>query len=247
MYQFGSGTLFAIPTTGDTTPRKFGVLQDVSVEFSSAQKELYGQFKYPQDVASGKGKIAIKAKAAQISAGFFNSIFFGAELSTGYESLIEGEAASIPDNPGPYTVTAANAGSFTADRGVIYKADGTPLILTTASPAVGQYKVDPATGIYTFAAADTSKAVKLNYTRAIMASGQTLHLSNPLMGQAVEFLLELNGKYKGKEGMLRLYRATSTKLSIDFKNEDHAIPNFEASAYANDAGDVFDWFFSESR
>lgn len=245
MYQFGSGVLFAIPTTGDVTPRKFGVLQDVAVEFSSAQKELYGQNKYPVDVASGKGKISIKAKAANISAGFFNAIFFGADLASGYESLVDGEAGTVPA-ASAYTITTANAASFKEDRGVIYKIDGKPIKkITSGSPAAGEYKVDAVTGIYTFAATDANAAVKLSYTRAVTGSGQTLHYANPLMGQAVEFMLELTGKYKGKEATLRLYRATSTKLSIDFKNEDHAIPNFEAGAYSNDAGDVFDWFFSE--
>ena len=49
-YGFGSGVVFAVPLTNaqgnplaSGTPVRFGVLQDVSVDFSFTNKELHGQ------------------------------------------------------------------------------------------------------------------------------------------------------------------------------------------------------------
>ena len=244
MKHFGSGTLYGIPATGDRTPRKFGILQEVNVEISTSSKEMKGQNLFAVDVARTGGKITFKAKAGEIDPAFYNAIFFGGDLSTGYETMVRGEAAAVPDDPGPFTVQAANVASWLADRGVIDAVTGRALTLTSnANPGDGEYKV--AAGVYTFNAVQKKLGVKLDYTRQVLNAGHTLSFSNPLQGDAPEFILDLHGSYKGKNTTLRLFRCISNKLAMPFKNEDHTWPDFEGQAFANDAGDVFKWFFSE--
>jgi hypothetical protein len=57
--------------------RKFGALQDVSVDISFNLKELYGQNQFPLTIARGQGKIEGKAKFANLNGGMVNDLFFG--------------------------------------------------------------------------------------------------------------------------------------------------------------------------
>lgn len=79
----------------------------------------------------------------------------------GYAVL--GEAGVIPATP--FKIQAAQLyGAWAADGGVSF-ATGVALVpIASGTPATGQYIVDPATGIYTFAAADTGKAVLISYS-----------------------------------------------------------------------------------
>lgn len=113
-FMFGSGLLYGTrnDTTGNT-PRRFGTMQDVSIDFDGEIKELYGQFQYPVDVARGKTKITGKAKFATVSGEIFNDIFFGNTLVTGQEAFAYNEAATIPATVQVAVNASAAAGSTT--------------------------------------------------------------------------------------------------------------------------------------
>src|SRR5580704_8118824 len=82
-----------------------------------------------------------------------------AAYSAGY--AVESEAASVPAAPGPYNVSAAAPfGPWAGDAGVTY-ANGTALAAVEGTPSAGEYNV--ASGVYTFAAADTGAAVLVSY------------------------------------------------------------------------------------
>src|SRR4051812_33913323 len=107
-YQFGSGNLFGMVLSGATLiPRKFGALQDVSLDFDFNLKELYGQYQFPLAIARGQGKITGKAKAANINGRQMNDVFFGQTLTTGQKLVAIGEAAAIPTTP--FQITVANS------------------------------------------------------------------------------------------------------------------------------------------
>ena len=111
-YGFGSGVLTALRNDiAGQTPVRFGVLQDVSVDFSADTKELYGQTQYPVDVARGKVKIAGKAKFAQINTKLFNSLYFGQSTSTGSVLFAYNETATIPNATTAVTSALTSAGS----------------------------------------------------------------------------------------------------------------------------------------
>lgn len=250
IYTFGSGTLWGVRTDiANATPVKFGALQDASVEFTSTTKELYGQFQFPLAVARGTGKIAGKAKFGQIQGRAFADLFFGQSLSAGQTTAANAEAQTVPAS-GPYTVQVTNHTSYVADLGVAYAATGLPLIQVASSPAQGQYSVAPSTGTYTFAAADAGAAILMSYQYTVSGSGQSFTLANPLLGVQPSFQIILETSYQSPGGLkkadLTLLNCVSSKLSLDAKQEDFTIPEMDFAAFANAAGNVFTWSFSEA-
>ena len=80
--------------------------------------------------------------------------------------MIQNEAEVVPASPGPYTVTVLQPnGVWCRDNGVSY-ATGVALVPVAATPTVGQYipPVDTTPGLYTFAPADTGKAILISYS-----------------------------------------------------------------------------------
>lgn len=73
------------------------------------------------------------------------------------------ENYTIASNPGPYIQTVAQAATFSIDRGVSYTGGAALVPIASGTPAAGQYLCNSSTGIYTFAAADTGKAITIAY------------------------------------------------------------------------------------
>jgi hypothetical protein len=137
-FVFGSGLLYGTRTdTANNTPRLFGTMQDVSIDFDGDIKELFGQFTFPVDVARGKTKIAGKAKFATVSGEIYNDLFFGQTLNTGQEAFAYNEAATLPA-----VITGTTNGTTAAGNATLHFAS-TPagisigsLIQDTTSPSV---------------------------------------------------------------------------------------------------------------
>jgi hypothetical protein len=70
------------------------------------------------------------------------------------------ENDTVPNSPGPYTITVAHAASFLADGGVT--SGGSALTKVSGAPAAGQYSVSA--GVYTFNSAQALAAVSITYT-----------------------------------------------------------------------------------
>jgi len=231
---FGSGTLVGIPSGANPTPIQFGVLQSVELDIGYTLKELYGQNQSPVAVARAAQKITGKAAFANISAAAFNSIFLGATLATGGQLQTVNEAASIPTTP--YQVTVANSANFVQDMGVFFAATGQQLTRVASAPATGQYSV--AAGVYTFAAADTTKGVLINYTYTAATGANKITIGNPLMGAGPTFQVNLANTYNSKVINFQLNACTANKLNLPFKNQDFVIPNLEFEAYADASNTV---------
>jgi hypothetical protein len=250
LYTFGTGTLYGVRSDiANATPVKFGALQEASVDFAATNKELYGQYQFPLAVARGKAKITGKAKFGQIQGRAFFDLFFGQGASTGQTTLANAEAQNVPASS-PYTVQVTNHATYVADLGVVYAATGLPLVQVASAPAQGQYAVAIGTGTYTFAAADAGAAILVSYQYTVSASGQQFTLANPLLGVQPTFQLVLETSYQSPGGLkkadLTLFSCVSSKLSLDAKQEDFTIPEMDFEAFANAAGNVFTWSFSEA-
>lgn len=236
-YQFGSGNLFGLVSAGGIlVPRKFAALQDVSVDFSFNLKELYGQNQFPLTIARGQGKIAIKAKAANIHGQTFNDIFFGGTNASGKTESIIGEVATITAG----AATAANGATFKDDEGVTFVATGVPLQRVSSAPAVGQYSVN-SSGVYAFNVGDNGKAVLLDYTYTVAGSGNTTTLNNLLSGTTPNFIASLPMRKTQDDGVVKTFymrfnNCYSEKLSIATKIEDFVIPEFDFKAAADVSG-----------
>lgn len=247
MINFGSGKLIAVPTNladgtaiANPTPVILGTMQDVSLDLSTEIKTLYGSKRYPIAVGQGKGKTEIKAKYAEIDGGIMGSLFFGKASTAGIKAAVFDFAATIPGTPFAVTIAPPSSGTFVADLGVMFSVSGVQLtrVDAAATPTTGQYKVVVATGVYTFAAADTALAVKISYEYSAAAGGQVWTMTNETMGYTPSFTLLLQNGYDGKNMVCKLNRCVSGKLSVPLKSDDFAIYDFEAEAFADTAGNL---------
>lgn len=245
-YSFGSGSLYGIPTRDSAgnpvlngTPQKFGVLQDVSVDFGYDVKMLHGQLQFPVDVARGKASIKCKAKFGKLNGALYNSLFFGQTLTSGTATdILSDIAGSMIPASAPYTVTPAapNAGTVTESLSVI-GADGTPYDKVEAIPTTGQYTLSG--GIFTFAAADAGKKVFIDFKYTYASpTAKTITVLNQQMGFTPEFKVELSQKFKGKPLTFTFPKAVSSKLMFPGKNDDYNIPEFEFEVFADETGNV---------
>ena len=248
---FGSGILWGTPQTdansnsiSNPTPVQFGILQDCSVDISFDTKMLYGQNQFPVATGRGKGKISCKAKAAQINGALFNSLFFGQTLTSGIISdVYDTTGTVIPGTPYQITPTVPSSGTWSADLGVV-NASGVPMTRVASSPTTGQYSVSA--GVYTFAAADTSNTVYINYQyTASSTTAKKSTVTNLPMGYAPTFRCDLLVPYKGKSLIYTLNTCIASKLSIATKQDDFVIPEFDFDAFADSNGNVLTWAMSE--
>lgn len=245
IYSFGSGVLLGRRSdVANSTPINFGLVQEVSIETTFNIKELYGQYQFPVAIARGTGKVSGKAKVAQISGLAFNNLFFGQTQASGQVTLAYNEAGTIPGTP--YQITVANAATFESDFGVLNPLTGVPYTKVASGPTTGQYSVDEATGVYTFAAADTTLGVQISYSYGISGTGIKFVLSNQLLGTTPTFQAQFREVFDGKTVSVSFNKCTSGKLAFATKLEDFTMPDFEFSAFADAAQEIVTWSFSEA-
>ena len=244
---FGAGVLYATQLTDAsgnalaanvTSPVKFGVLQEVSLDVSFDTKMLYGNQQFPIAVGRGKGKVAGKAKAAQFNGSLLNSVLFGQTLTPLLQNMIavdEGPTA-IPTTP--FTITVTNSATWTNDLGVYNAATGIPLKRVASAPTAGQYSVSA--GVYTFSSADNVSAVsvKISYGYTLSTGGNKMTVANLLMGYAPTFQADLTLPFQGKNLVIRLNNCISNKLTLATKLDDFVVPEFAFDAFADASGNV---------
>ena len=250
-FLFGSGVFWGTPlqdasgnSIANPTPVQLGVMQDISIDISFDTKELYGQSQFPVAVGRGKGKMAGKAKVAQVSGAAMNSLFFGQTTTAGITSDYYDQTGQlIPTTPFTVTVTPPNTGTFAYDLGV-RNANGNPLTRVASAPTAGQYSL--AGAVYTFAAADAGNQVFISYqytgtsTTAVKST-----VANLLMGQAPTFKGDLFLPYGGKTLILTIPKCIASKFMIATKQDDFVIPEFDFMGFADSAGNALYWAVSE--
>lgn len=244
MYSFGSGVLFGTRTDiANATPVNFGLVQEVAIEETASIKELTGQYQRPVAIARGVIKTTGKAKVARISGMAFASLFYGAAPAPGQLATSFAEAGAVPGSSA-YVISAANASTWVKDLGVVYAATGLPLSQVASAPAAGQYSASG--GVYTFAAADSGKAVLISYNYTLPATGQQFTVTNQLLGATPTFQASFYTSFQGQAISLKLNNCTSSKLSFQTKLEDFVMPEFEFHCFADVSGNVMTWSFAEA-
>jgi len=98
---FAAGTLvgWRVDVLPNLAPVRFGIIQDVQLDFGADLKELYGQSRYAIALGAGKTKVEIKAKFAGIRGRLFNDLYFGATSTTAQILLVDNEAQQVPAFP----------------------------------------------------------------------------------------------------------------------------------------------------
>jgi hypothetical protein len=242
-YAFGSGVMIGtVAGQANPTPRVFGVLQECSVDFSFNVKELMGQNQFPVAVARGVGKIAGKAKFANINTAMFNDLFFAGSTAANEIRTAVNEAGTIPTTP--FQITVANSATWVEDLGVYNRTTGRFMTRVASAPAAGQYSV--VSGVYTFASADqvSAPSVYITYRYTFTTTtGQVLTITNQALGLQPTFSLVLSQRYTDAAGVskefgLKLNACISNKLSFATKLEDFQIPDLDFQAFADSAGNI---------
>lgn len=263
MHTFGAGVLIGTPVTdaqGNTislpSPVQFGILQEVSVDEEFELKELYGANQFPVDLGRGKGKVTMKAKAANINAELFNTFIFGQTLATGYQSIYQdltGTTLTAGSTGAGIAPTPPSTGIYLTDLGV---QDDNAIPFTRvaqgSTPTGGQYRTTGATAAvkYIFSDVDVAAAKKafinyIYYNNTLPAAARRVTVQNLPMGYAPVFAVDLMAQMHGLTYYIHYPNCISTKLSRTFKNDDFTIPEFDISAFADSSGNISYQYFSE--
>jgi hypothetical protein len=151
MLQFGIGALFARPVGGNAAtpsfPQQFGIIQDVSLDITQKLVSLFGQNKFPDDVAPSDMEIKGKAGFGKIDIHAYNTLFFADTIATGMVVSVMNEEHNVPT-----TEPAAWADAHAYSLGAMVT-DGTRIhVCVTAGTSggsapswktvVGQYTAD---------------------------------------------------------------------------------------------------------
>lgn len=262
MHTFGAGVMIGTPLTtsaggaiSNPSPVQFGILQEVTIDDEWEVKELYGANQFPVDIGRGKGKVTMKAKAANINAELFNTFVFGQTIATGYEAIYQDlTGTAIPGTAGggwAVTVVPPNSGVWLADLGV-QASNQIPFtrVAAAATPTGGQYSLTGGTGVYQFSMQDHTNAVTafINYVyqnAANPTAARNVAVVNQPMGYAPTFQVDFMAQMHGNTYYISYPNCVSTKLSRTFKNDDFTVPEFDIQAFASAAGTVFTIYLSE--
>lgn len=243
--KFGVGVLIATTRTDAlgialAVPQAYriGILQDVSSDFSFEAKALYGSGQLPVDQGRGKAKLAFTAKTADINATALAALHFGITPTVGVKLPLLDWAGTIPTTPFALTPAIPGAGAFVGDLGVSDTA-GNNFTRVASGPTAGQYTVSA--GVYTFAAADTGKAMLISLEYSGSTGGIIVPMTNQLMGYSPSFAAILYNDSKGSKLALKLNNCVSDKLSMPFKNEDFVFADFGFQALDDGAGSAGYW------
>lgn len=240
-FVFGPGQMNAVltqytdgtsPSVG--TPVRLDVNQDLTLDFETTIKPLYGEQIYPVALGLAAGKVSGKIKVGALSSSMLNQAMFGINgaVTTGQLLLVDAEAHTIPATP--YQVTVTHVTGW-IDWGVRYSSTGLPLFRVASGPTTGQYSA--AAGVYTFAAADTTLGVLIDYEYTVV-TGNTVLVSNQPQGLVGIWSFRYQGVYGGRNVGLYLPNAVSNKFDWNAKEQDWAMPELDFEAFANPAGQV---------
>ena len=243
---FGPGVVIVTRTDVSPSPAvNIGYAQELTVDFAGTTKNLFGQNQYPLVSARGTVKVTGKVKAATLSGIAFNNTFFGNSFVQGGDNYYINEVHT----PATTTVTVTHATGGIIDLGVTYVATGLPLQRVTAgAEALGKYSVVLTTGIYTFAAGDTT-AMNFNYSNfTSTGTAQQLQITNQPIGYTPTFQLDywvnLN-QPAPKPFAVRLFACVASKLALAGKLEDYMMPEFDFDVFASNNGQVLNFNFPE--
>jgi hypothetical protein len=241
IYPFGSGVLFGIPNAGNLAtlpnPTLLPVLQEVTVEFKSDLKKLYGQTQYPLAKARGKVDVTGKGKFVLSDPSILGQLYFGQDSVAGVERPVFNESHTTAASVAPTQATAdKNLGVINGDTGRQMQ------LITSGSPTIGQYKFTPynSTGpvpaAYIFHASETASKVLLSYSWPDASNGSSLTLSSQQMGYAPEVQMVLFNNFRNKLFSLQLNSCVFGSISIPTKQEDFWISDFDFDASVDAAG-----------
>lgn len=243
---FGVGRLVFIPSSG--APVEFGTLQNVDIDISWDVPELYGRNQFPEAIGRGKGKITMKAAAAEIRAAALNEVLQGTLTTGSMRKILDPATSATVPTSAPYTLTITPPTSASITQiltvynvnDLLHAIPMTP-VATSGAVVAGSYFYNATLKKFTFAAADKTSSVQYSYEYTVPSSGNTIAVTNQRMGSSPVFAVELyNDEYGSGTGQTVWFfpLCTSNKLTFNTKNTDFTIPDFGFAAFAASNGQV---------
>lgn len=236
---FHSAEVYIKPSVGVPTPRRIGIIQDVSIEIKRDLKELFGENKYAEDVASGNETISGKYKSGELDPSWMMESFMSASRTTGILVLVKAEESVVT----AASVTVAGGADFSEDYGVVELSTNKVWRRVASAPSAGEYSVNETTGQYTFNATDNTKRLAFTYLKKQTTSGETYTVNNTLAGDSVFVSLLLYKSSRTQKSFgLRLANASFESASFGFKLNEYAMPEGAFKGFAGSNGKVFEIF-----
>ena len=167
-------------------------------------------------MGQGKGKMAIKAKYAEIDGKILGSLFYGKTPNAGIKAAVFDFAASIL-LAAPYTITVPpNSGTFVADLAwsllppaCSQRVASAPRPASTASPLASTPSHRP-----------MQAGLALSYEYSATSTSARSSRSPTTSYYTPSFTLLLQNGYDGKNLVMKLNRCVSGKPNILLKNDD---------------------------
>lgn len=237
----GTGDLIFQPPLGAidaaagivSTPIRVGRLQDITLDYSVAVDEQYGEKGFAAEVAFGKRKLGGKAKFGMISGRLLAMCFDGSVLTSGSSNLEVVESGTVSAG----AVTVSGSANYIANLGV-YDSSGNELKQVASAPAGLQYSVSA--GVYTFNVSQNAQIYTFRYTKS-QSSGNKMQIVNPTMGIPIKFGLKLYNYYAAnasKNLAFEFGAVAVPKLSFPFKNSDFVMPDMDFTVLDDGTGNV---------
>jgi hypothetical protein len=256
LFNFGAGRARLIPAGGGQ-PVELGVVQSASVELKVDLKELRGPYRYPIQIADGKGTASGKVNFAQFWPETLAALLGGTQ-SNGAQHAAVGETHTVGATP--FHVTLANATTLVAGSEVVgvIDATGNPVWYTrvtsgseasssVAGQANGAYSINTSTGVLTFASADTLLTVIVSYEYTVTSdiNSNTVALQQVGMNTATTFQLTLIGvaakngfTNQSQQFLVQFNACLAPSIKFDMKLDDWTYQDLDFQAYIDASGNL---------
>ncbi len=228
---FGAGRPFLISNISNPTPMRFGLPQDMSLDFKRATKPIFGENMLPEDIGGGEMTVTGKVSMGELSGALFTGLF-GGSLSAGTTEEADNEMGVVAAAT-PFKITVANSATWTTDLGV-KDASSNYLSRVAAGSEVSGVSYSVAAGVYTFAAADAGVTYYISYLYTVAASGHSMTLANAPQGSTNNFTVAMVFMNNTYQNVFTLDNCISSDLSIASKNGDWTKPSYGFEAATND-------------
>jgi hypothetical protein len=244
---FGAGRFFGINNVSNATPARFVLPQDMSVTFKRGTKSLYGENQLAADVSGGELEVSGKVSYGTSNARVIADLLFGVGNATGQTLEADNELGTIAT----HAITVVNAATWTIDLGVVNTVNGKRYQRVASGSETAGVSYSVASGVYTFASGETGTTFKISYLYTSASAGETVSLTNQLMGKVSDFSAVFvfpwtNNSNVAEQDVLTLNSCIASDAEIATKMGDYAKPSFGFTA-ACDTNDTLGTFsFAEA-
>ena len=246
-YAIGVGRLWITPTSNylgqpipleKRKPIALGAIQDLNFSITADVKSVKGsESKMPLAQAQTAQELSGSFKYKDFSGESFSYLMFGQVMDDGQYATVLDTAGHVINNTHSVTVTPPDSGSFEKDLGVFFNATLVQLERVETSPATGQYSLDEDTATYTFATADESKKVNINYCYKASTQGKSLTIQNSPMGPTAYFRLDaVLNTADGEQIVVSILKCVASKYDIAAKMDDFTENSVDFKACQDEFG-----------